>query len=94
MLSMNHRLEQAKKLFNAEKLKHYITNIYKTDHQPSFYHFHQTADWIVNEFKNMGVSARKIEFKADGKTKYSDWMLPKAWDAYDLKLKDLSTTDS
>lgn len=91
MLSLNKRIENASKQFSAEKLKHFITNIYKTDHQPSFFHFHQTADWIVNEFKGMGVSAKKIEFVADGKTKYSDWMLPKAWDAYDLKLKDLET---
>lgn len=91
MLLLNKRLDNASKQFSAEKLKHFITNIYKTDHQPSFFHFHQTADWIVNEFKSMGVKARKIEFVADGKTKYSDWLLPQAWDAYDLKLKDLET---
>lgn len=91
MLSLLNRLELAKKQFSAEKLKHFISNIYKSDHYPSFYRFHQTSDWIVNEFKSMGISARKIEFKADGKTKYSDWTLPKAWDAYDLKVKDLTT---
>lgn len=91
MLTMQQQFENASKVFNAEKLKHYISNIYKTDHFPSFYHFHKTADWVVNELKSMGAQARKIEFKADGKTKYGDWVLPKAWDAYDLKLKDLAT---
>ena len=88
MLSMLQRINQAKKQFNPEMLKYFITNIYKTDHFPSYHRFHQTADWIVNECLAMGASARKIEFKADGKTKYSDWTLPTAWDAYDLKLKD------
>jgi aminoglycoside 3-N-acetyltransferase len=91
MLSMTKRFDQAKKQFNADKLKYFISNIYKTDHFPSFHRFHQTADWIVQELKGMGVNARKVEYIANGKTKYSDWMLPKAWDAYDLKLKDLST---
>lgn len=91
MLSMKQQFAQASAQFNPEKLKYFITNIYKTDHYPSFFRFHQTADWIVNELNSMGAIARKIEFKADGKTKYGDWTLPKAWDAYDLKLKDLST---
>ena len=91
MLPMTERFAQASRLFNPEKLKHYISNIYKTDHYPSFYKFHQTADWVVNELNSMGAIAKKIEFCADGKTKYGDWTLPKAWDAYDLKLKDLAS---
>ena len=91
MLTMKEQFIVASKLFIPEKLKHYISNIYKTDHYPSFYKFHQTADFVVSELQKMGAIARKIEFKADGKTKYGDWTLPKAWDAYDLKLKDLAT---
>jgi len=84
-------LKQSKDKVCKKHLQYFIENIYRTDNKPSFYRFHQTADWCVAEFRKMGLKSRKIEFLADGKKTYGDWVMPKAWDAFSLQLKDSQT---
>lgn len=87
------KFESIESKFKAEKLKYFIENIYERDHKPSYYVFHKTVDWIVEELKSYGIQAKKVEVPADGKTIIGDWKSPLAWDAFDLKLKDLQSDE-
>ena len=85
------KLSEAQNQVSKDKLKYFVENIYCTDNKPSYYRFHQTADWCVKEFQKMGLKSRKVEFIADGKKTYGDWVMPLAWDAFSLKLKDMQS---
>ncbi|PCJ60563.1 MAG: hypothetical protein COA79_08300 [Planctomycetota bacterium] len=80
--------------FNPKKLKHYIENIYASDHYPDFKGFHKTAHWVADELAKYNIKTRVIEFPADGKTTYGDWIMPKAWDAISAKLIEPKTNET
>lgn len=88
------RWQTLQQRFSAADLKRFIEGIYGSDHWPSFKSFHKTAHWIADTLNAYDrVSARVIEFPADGETMYGDWVMPCAWDAHAATLKDLGTEE-
>lgn len=57
------------------------TGIWQTDRTMSFDRFAETAAFCAKEMRGAGLSAVRIErFPADGKARYGDLVMPKAWD--------------
>ncbi|MDH5686671.1 MAG: DUF4910 domain-containing protein [Candidatus Bathyarchaeota archaeon] len=76
------------KEFSGLLAKEYATRIYWTDHYFSYDKFHQTAKYCADEMEKIGLEdVEIIPYKADGKTAYGDWIIPRAWDAEDATLE-------
>lgn len=59
--------------------------------QLGFSPYNSGISWLCRQYENLGLSAEKIDFPADGKTTYGDRHFPLAWDIEDGWLK---VTDS
>lgn len=70
-----------------------IKEIYSHDRWSSFSEFHKTAQFCYAAFRNAGAdSARISKLTADGKTRYGDYIVPKAWDAEKATLAVIEPT--
>ncbi len=68
--------------FNADRCLERVNAIYKTDNWNDFDKYLETADYCADSMKKAGlVQIEKLPLKADGKTIYHDWALPRAWRA-------------
>ena len=76
------------KEFSGSLAKEYATKIYSTDRYFSYDRFHQTARYCADEMEKIGLEdVEIIPYKADGKTAYGDWIIPRAWDVEDATLE-------
>jgi len=83
------------KYFNRESAYAYVEKIYSTDRFFDSARFNLTAEFVYNEMINSGLSqVEKIPLIADGKTRYGDWVPPKAWDVKEAVLSLLNTDGS
>lgn len=57
-----------------------LRSIYETDHWNDFDKYLETAEYCADSMKKAGLTQiEKLPLKADGKTMYGDWKLPRAW---------------
>ncbi len=74
--------------FDLEEALDILRNIYLIDRWFTFPKFHESADYAVammNEAPQ--VHAEKLEYPADGKSRFFDWTMPLAWDAQEAYLE-------
>lgn len=68
--------------FNKDRCLERVRAIYETDHWNDFDKYLQTADYCARSMADAGLEQiEKLPLKADGKTMYGDWKLPRAWRA-------------
>ncbi len=65
-----------------------VKRIWESDHFGDFRHFEETSRLIADELSSAGcIDVERLELRADGKTAYGDWVIPRAWDLRDASLK-------
>ena len=75
-------------VFDTKRCLDYLNKIYGNDKYFSFSKFEKTAYNCADFMKKAGLSdIEMLPVKADGKTKYGDWVIPQAWDAEHAVLK-------
>jgi len=63
-------------------------HIFETDRWSNFTDYHATAEWIADRLEDYGLAeVELVECPADGKTRYSDWTMPIAWDSTEATLR-------
>jgi hypothetical protein len=68
--------------YNAERCRMHVNEIHASDRWFDFAHFRQTARYCATRLERAGLDeVELLELKADGRTRYGDWVLPQAWDA-------------
>lgn len=74
-------------LFDRDACMQVLREIWGNDRWFSFEKFEQTAHWCAEYLRDAGLSQIELlPLKADGKTKYYDWKIPRAWQAKSAKL--------
>jgi hypothetical protein len=70
-----------------------IESIFESDRKSTFTAYNETAQWLAHKMKSFGLTDVEVEpVPADGKTTFSDWVMPMAWDAEEGRL-DLLNLD-
>ena len=68
------------KKFDIARCMERVRRIWETDHYISYDKFNQTADYCAQVMGSAGLAEIEIlPLRADGKTCYHDWKIPKAW---------------
>ena len=66
--------------YNEDRCMEHICAIYNSDRWNDFDKYLETADYCAKVMEEAGLKqVEKLPLKADGKTLYGDWKLPKAW---------------
>lgn len=75
-------MEKLDQLIDADRCKEEVYALYETDHWFSYDQCEKTAEHCVEVMKSAGLQEiEMLPLKADGKTFYGDWRLPRAWKA-------------
>src|SRR5690554_5786843 len=81
-----------KEYFDENRCYSHIENIYENDRWFDFKHFKKTAEYCLEQMKKAGLSeVEMLPLRADGKTPYGDWVIPRAWDAEEAVLMNANT---
>ena len=66
--------------FSAGRCLERVTRIWETDHYISYDRYAQTAAYCADSMKEAGLSEiEMLPLRADGKSCYNDWKIPRAW---------------
>ena len=77
---------------SGHRAKNQVIEIHRTDRFSSFDLYRQTAQYCLGQMKALGLEgAELVPCKADGRTAYADWVVPRAWDAREALLKVADT---
>ena len=80
--------EAIKKELSGKRAKNCLTEIHHFARWSTFPKFQEAANYCLEEMEKIGLkNAEIIEYPANGKTKYGDWIIPQAWDAEDAVLE-------
>lgn len=64
-----------------------VNGIWSSDRYADFRHFRETSELVAKELTEAGcIEVEQLELRADGKTAYGDWTVPRAWDLHDARL--------
>ena len=87
-MNWNELLPILDKNFNTDRCMKHVYSICDTDRWFDYSKHEETAEYCADAMRNAGFSeVELLPMKADGKTVYCDWSLPKAWKAYHGKLR-------
>mgnify|MGYP000123677433 CR=1 FL=1 len=82
------------KNISGERAKRLCAEIYMSDVRQTLSAFWNSAKLIAQELKDSGIEDVKIiEQKADGKTKYGDWITPQGWEVEKAYVKIIEPKD-
>lgn len=66
--------------YDKDRCMEHLCAIYNTDRWNDFDRYLETAEYCAKTMESAGLKqVEKLPLKADGKTLYGDWKLPKAW---------------
>jgi len=87
-MNWNELLPILDKNFNTDRCMKHVYSICDTDRWFDYSKNEETAAYCADAMRKAGFSeVELLPMKADGKTVYCDWKLPKAWKAYHGKLR-------
>jgi len=73
---------------SGRRAKNHVEEIHRTDRFSSFNLYRQTARYCAEQMQAFGFEGVElIPCKADGRTAYGDWLVPRAWDAREAILR-------
>ena len=76
------------RFFRENRCLEHVTRIWETDHRISYDCFAKTAAYCARAMEAAGLTdIELLPLKADGKTCYHDWKLPKAWKVHHATLR-------
>jgi len=68
-----------------------VAAIYRFDRYFTFAHFHRSGQYCAEEMRRIGLDeVELLEYAADGRTAYGDWVIPRAWDVEEAELRLIS----
>jgi hypothetical protein len=80
-MNQNPYLSLLDRIFDADKCFSYLSAIYENDRWFHFAAFEKTARRCMEFMKEAGLAELEmLPMRADGKTRFGDWVLPQAWD--------------
>ena len=79
--------------FDPDRACAHADIIFSHDKWNSFNRYNQTADYLEEEFKNVGADeVERFSIPCDGEYQLGDWIMPFAWDAEEGILELLNTS--
>jgi hypothetical protein len=67
---------------SGHRAKHHVVEIHGTDRFSSFDRYQETARYCQAQMEALGLEGvESVSCRADGRTAYGDWVVPRAWDA-------------
>jgi len=70
------------KELSGARAKQQVIEIHRTDRYSSFDLYRQTAAYCRAQMEAIGLAdVETVSCRADGRTPYGDWLIPRAWDA-------------
>jgi hypothetical protein len=77
---------------SGQRAKHHVAEIQRTDRFSSFDLYRQTARYCLEQMQALGLEGvEAVPCRADGRTPYGDWLVPRAWDAREAILQVAGT---
>ena len=77
---------------SGHKAKNHVLEIHRSDRFSSFDRYRDTARYCAEQMRYLGLDAvESLPCRADGRTAYGDWLVPKAWDARSAELRIVDT---
>jgi len=88
-------IEKVKQEISGKNVINLAEKIWTIDRVSGFTNFHKSADLCFDQMKKAGLKDVKIlQFKADGVSKYGDYVIPQAWDAESAELHLIEPEES
>jgi hypothetical protein len=76
-----HFFDQLASVFDTPRCVEFVAAIFENDRWFDFAAFRRTAEYCCRQMTRAGLSGvESLPLKADGKTPYGDWVIPRAWD--------------
>jgi len=73
---------------SGHRAKNHVIEIHTSDRFSSFDRYRDTAQYCAEQMRLLGLEAvESLPCRADGRTAYGDWLVPKAWDARSAELR-------
>ena len=85
-ISIEKILDVLKESIKGENILRTASEIWQSDRFFDFKHFEKTATFCASQLRDAGLEVEVINVPADGKTKFGDWVMPKAWNVEDATL--------
>ena len=77
---------------SGHKAKNHVLEIHRSDRFSSFDRYRDTARYCAEQMRYLGLDAvESLPCRADGRTAYGDWLVPRAWDARSAELRIVDT---
>jgi hypothetical protein len=77
---------------SGERAKNHVIEIHRSDRYSSFDRYRETAEYCAEQMRNLGLDeVEKLPCRADGRTPYGDWLVPRSWDARSAELRIVET---
>lgn len=77
--------------FSGRRALEQVAAIYRFDRYFTFAHFHRSGQYCAEEMGRIGLDeVELLEYAADGRTAYGDWVIPRAWDVEEAELRLVS----
>ena len=74
--------------FSGERAKNHVIEIHRTDRFSSFDKYRETAEYCAEQMRGLELDeVKEIPCRADGRTPYGDWLVPRSWDARSAELR-------
>ncbi len=81
--------------FNEKSCFYHVEKIHRSDRWFDFANFKKTALYCAEQMKIAGLKeVEMLPLKADGKTAYGDWVIPRAWDVSGAVLRTADSQNS
>ncbi len=73
---------------SGHRAKQHMAEIHRTDRFFSFDRYQETAQYCRAQMEALGLEGvESVSCRADGRTAYGDWLVPRAWDAREAILQ-------
>lgn len=77
---------------SGHRAKDHVLEIHRSDRFSSFDRYADTARYCGEQMRELGLDAvESLPCRADGRTSYGDWLVPRAWDAHSAELRLVDT---
>ena len=77
---------------SGDRAKNHVIEIHRTDRFSSFDRYRETAEYCAGQMRASGLEGVEVlPCRADGRTPYGDWLVPRSWDARSAELRIAET---
>jgi len=84
--SLKGLLDMLSRSIDGDTVFKIVSDIWGSDRFFDFKSFGETASYCAERLRKAGLEVEVFEVPADGRTRFGDWVMPKAWDVEDAYL--------